>query len=122
MYSQIKEYEIDLSVQMHGDLKKIALKYYGSFQGQLEDMLRKFIRVAPWEAVPRPLPWEAPPSYLSGALDVARFTLDEDLSNLVDDAIDSANRFAGADIDRDVFFHTALTWWITHVWPPRTIH
>lgn len=103
---------VALSAEVFGYLQRLALLHYGSLAAQYDDLLRKFIQVAPWTARPA-LGWMPAPRPGRCNTVAAQLALSDDLRALLEDTA------AGQGVTPDDFAHTALVWWTTHVYPQR---
>lgn len=117
---------LDLPATSASYLEQLALLHYGSLSEEYEDMIRKFIKVAPWSAWP-PLDWRKPP--ITTPFGAVRITVPAttDLHECMDDTIDQINTINRHTLDfpritKQVFVYTAIVWWITYVYPQASYH
>lgn len=115
------ELKITLSATLKNYLSRIALLYYGSLEREYDDMLRKFVRVAPWAAHPA-LQWEAPPEREEVNTVLAHIAPTTDLHELMQKTIKEINVGGHAKVTSAIFVHTAIVWWTTYIYPQRDYH
>lgn len=102
-------------------LSRIAIYHYGGINDQNEDMICKFIRLAPWSAWPA-LTWRHPEDQHDPGIITTTISLDHNTAELMTNTIDQINQINrrtlhATQITPRIFIATAIYWWIHHVYP-----
>lgn len=121
--------EIGLQISLKAEhqlyLSRLAILHYGGIDEQNEDMVRKFIRLAPWAAWPA-LTWRSPEDTNQLGVVTATINLTHETTDVMKFTIDEINvinrrTLQAVQITPRIFVATAIYWWIHHVYPANVI-
>lgn len=115
------ELQVSLKAMHQLYLSRLAVLHYGGINEQNEDMIRKFIQLAPWAAWPA-LTWRYPEHPHGNGVITATISLGHDTADLMKSTIDQINlinrhTLNAIQITPRIFVATAIYWWIHHVYP-----
>lgn len=115
------EIQVALKTKHQLYLSRLAVIHYGGIDEQNEDMIRKFIQLAPWADWPA-LTWRHPEDHNGLGAITATIRLDHDTADLTKSTIDQINlinrrTLHAIQITPRIFMATAIYWWIHHVYP-----
>lgn len=122
--------EIGLQISLKAEhqlyLSQLAILHYGKIEEQNEDMIRKFIQLAPWAAWPA-LTWRHPEDPSQQGIITVTINLTHDTVDVMKYTIDQINlinrrTLQAVQITPRIFVATAIYWWIHHVYPTPSIH
>lgn len=112
-------FQTTLPGHLHVYLKQIAVAHYGTLQNECEDMVAKFIRMAPWAANP-PLPWRDAPSRGTPGCKVVNLSISKELGEQMLNLIEDIDKSSEARVSQKTFLYTAVYWWVVHVYNRRS--
>ena len=97
-------------------LCRIAVERYGCLQDLYEDMIAKFVKIAPWRSSPA-LKWQELNDCGNAGCRIVRITIPSALLELAQDEI------VFEDVTSEELVYTSVVWWTSFVYPPdRLLH
>ena len=97
-------------------LCQIAIERYGSLHDLYEDMITKFVEMAPWRSSPA-LNWQETMDSRERGRKIVPITIASDLFELVQDEIVFEN------VTPEELVYTSVVWWTSFVYPPdKSLH
>lgn len=117
----IIDIQVELPAAIQSYLEQLAILHYGDIEELYDDMLKKFIKISPWNAWP-PLTWKQPPTALEANTVLINPPISEDLYDHIVAVIDDINIINRHTVDyqpitKSVFVYTAIVWWTRFVYP-----
>ena len=94
-------------------LSQIAVERYGSLQSLYEDMITKFLKMAPWRSRPA-LEWQETKSCGEPGCKMIAINVPSALLELAED------ESVFESVTPEELVYTAVVWWTSFVYPPKS--